>query len=146
MSLMLVISLGYFYLFQKNNSLKFGNWYLIIAVLLGALATTFVSLTLNFGTVIGASTIGLLGSFIPKNFFGKNEGKQLRTAIYCGTFIGMCQPLAENHYLLICFASFLGGIVYCLSLQNLNGFGGKLGTIAFTGVCLAIFSLYIFVF
>jgi len=140
----LLMSIAYFYLFQKSKKIKITDLYLILAVLIGALLTTYLNITLGFGAVIGAAAVGFGGAFFPKNIPRIHKGKQIRMAIYCGTFIGMSLPLTENHYAFICFASILSGIVYCCSLQILNGFGGKLGTLAFVGVALATFSLYIF--
>jgi hypothetical protein len=85
----------------------------------------------------------LIGAFFPKNFSKEGLGNQIRAAIYCGSFIGMSQPLTEHHYAFIAFAALLSGLVYCCSGQILNGFGGKLGTLAFVGVALAIFLIYL---
>ncbi|WP_121665758.1 hypothetical protein [Mesonia aquimarina] len=144
MFITLLMSIGYLYLFQKNKKIKLGNPLLILAVLIGALLTTYLNINLGLGVVIGSAAVGVMGSFIPKNWPKKNEGNQFQTAIYCGSFIGMCQPLTENHYVFIGFASILSGIMFCISLQNLNGFGGKLGTLAFVGVALAVFLTFIF--
>lgn len=116
---------------------------MIPAVLLGGLATTYINIDLGFGAVIGSAAVGLAGAYVPADFPEKGVGLQIRTGIYCGSFIGMSQVLTDYHYAFISFASVLSGIVFMCSGQILNGFGGKLGTLAFVGVSLAIFFLFI---
>ena len=139
MLITLLISVGYLYLFQKNKKLKFKDAYLIVAVVFGALSTAFLNIA-----VISSAAVGVLGSFFPENFPTKHKGISIRTAIYCGSFIGMGSILVNNHYLFIAFAGLISGIYFCITSNWLNGFGGKLGTLAFVGVAVAYFLTYIF--
>lgn len=144
MLITLLISVGYLYLFQKNKKLKFKDAYLIIAVVFGALSTAFLNIEMQLGAVISSAAVGVLGSFFPENFPTKKKGTSIRTAIYCGSFIGMGSILVNNHYLFIAFAGLISGIYFCITSNWLNGFGGKLGTLAFVGVAVAYFLTYIF--
>ena len=55
----------------------------------------------------------------------------------------MTSTLVANGYLFIAFAGALGGLVYIIAKPFLNGFGGKLGTIAFGGVAFATLFIYL---
>ncbi|MDT0295669.1 hypothetical protein ACFQ3R_06880 [Mesonia ostreae] len=143
-AILVLVSIGYLYLFQKDRKLKLGAWYLIIAVILGALATTYLYIGLGISAVISSALVGVLGGFVPKNFPFPHKGQSIRMAIYCGSFIGMGQAFLEHHYLFIAFAGLVSGIYFCISTNQLKGFGGKLGTLAFVGVAVSYFLTYIF--
>jgi len=94
----------------------------------GGLLTYLVSVDLGLGAVVASGLVGLLGALI----FPKQA-----VPIYCGSFVGMVSPALLDCYSRVLTASVIAGIVYVLSSGALNGFGGKLGTIAFTGTVLA---------
>ena len=118
----------------KKVTYTFSDALNVVFVLLGALATFALSVETSLNTVFVASALGLLGAFIPKH----KLFKEAPAALYCGTFIGMTSTLVANGYLFIA----LGGLVYIIAKPFLNGFGGKLGTIAFGGVAFATLFIY----
>lgn len=134
-----LIAYAYRYTPIKNVKYTLVDAISIVFVLLGALGTFALSVETNFNTVFAASALGLLGACIPKHKL-LNEAP---AALYCGTFIGMTSVLVADGYLFIAFAGALGGLVYILAKPYLNGFGGKLGTIAFGGVAFATLFLYL---
>lgn len=90
----------------------------------GALVTYAVSVNLGLGAVVASGLIGLLGALV---------FPQQAAPIYCGSFVGMSSAALLTSYPEILLAGVTAGIVYNLSAANCSGFGGKLGTIAFTG-------------
>jgi len=108
-------------LFTKSALLDFTG------VVGGGLVTYIVSVDLGLGAVTASGLIGLLGALI----FPKQA-----VAIYCGSFVGMVCPTLLDNYFQVLLASVLGGIVYDLAAGVLQGFGGKLGTIACTGTVM----------
>ena len=123
----------------KKVTYTFSDALNVVFVLLGALATFALSVETSLNSVFVASALGLLGAFIPKH----KLLKEAPAALYCGTFIGMTSTLVANGYLFIVFAGALGGLVYIIAKPFLNGFGGKLGTIAFGGVAFATLFIYL---
>lgn len=109
-------------LLAKSALLNFGS------VVGGGLATYMVSVDLGLGAVAASGLVGLLGAVILP---------QWAAAIYCGSFVGMVSPALLDCYSSVLLASVVGGVVYVLSAEALQGFGGKLGTIAFSGTVLA---------
>ena len=98
-----------------------------IGVVGGALATYVLSVDMGLGAVTASGLIGLLGALI----FPAQA-----VPIYCGSFVGMSSAslLVNNAEMLL--ASAAAGFVYNLAVGALDGFGGKLGTIAFTGAVI----------
>jgi hypothetical protein len=98
-----------------------------ITLLGGAGAAYWISVHLSLGPVAGSALVGLLGALI---------FPQHNVPIYCGSFVGMSSAalLASPAELLL--AASIAGVVYILAEDALNGFGGKLGTIAFSGSLL----------
>ncbi len=98
-----------------------------LAVIAGAMTTFLLANALELGAVVAAGIVGLLGALI---------SPRKAAAAYCGAFVGMVSPdclHAATHLLL---AALLAAGVFLLAAPVFNGFGGKLGTIAFTG-CVA---------
>lgn len=102
-------------------------------VVFGGVSTYFLSAELHLGPVIAASVVGLLASFIPSI---RPSAQHLPAAIYCGSFVGMSSPMIAPNYIFILLACLFSGGVYLLVKDDLNGMGGKLGTVAFSGVLL----------
>lgn len=98
------------------------------ATVVGAWATYEVNHTLALGAVVASAIVGLMGAAI----FPRHGA-----AIYCGSFVGMCSSsyLAGFHDLMV--AALIAGLLFSISEDVLGGFGGKLGTIAFSGALTA---------
>lgn len=94
----------------------------------GALATYLLSCDLSLGAVVAAGIIGLLGALIFPD---------QAVPIYCGSFVGMVSPALLHCHSQVLLASVIAGVVFLLTTGILDGFGGKLGTIAFSGTVLA---------
>ena len=81
--------------------------------------------------VLAAAFTGLLGSFWrwPGDF-----GQHPQAAIYAGAFAGMCSGEFISSWAELFAVSFLGAVFYTLTRNIFEGFGGRLGTIAFAAV------------
>jgi len=99
----------------------------VLAHVASAWLTFELSHTLNLGAVLAAALIGLLGATLFPKFCAP---------IYCGSFVGMCSAEVYIHRYDILLAGAFAGLIYTLGREVLNGFGGKLGTIAFGGTLL----------
>jgi hypothetical protein len=99
---------------MRHYSINFCAFF--FACLVCSTLQTSVGLT----AVQSAAIVGLLGSLLP-----------VGAVIYSGAFAGMCSPehLSSLEYIL--FISMMGTILFVVGRTYLNGFGGKLGTIAF---------------
>ncbi len=113
----------------------------IAAATLGALATFGMHLEFNMSAVLAAGITGLMSSVIPYINPKSDLGKELPPAIYCGAFAGMTAPLLAGGYIFILLAGIATGSLLIISKNAFNGFGGKLGTIAFGGVSLSFLIL-----
>ncbi len=104
---------------------------LILCVLGGTVITFLLNNHLELGSIIPAALVGLVAAL----FAGKKAGP-----IYCGAFVGMaCQEVSGTFYSIL-LAGLLAGGLFVLNKNHFNGFGGKLGILAFTG-CLVVFFL-----
>lgn len=116
--------------FHTNRSLKKTSFdpMIIVSILTGTVISFNINHSLGMGSVIGASFVGLVGSL----FF-----KKYSASIYCGGFVGMaCSILFANPFSLLT-AALVSVIMLILSQSVLEGFGGKLGFIAFGGCYIA---------
>ncbi len=95
-----------------------------VGVVGGALVTYVISVDLELGAVTASGLVGLLGALILP---------QQAVPVYCGSFVGMTSALLLAGYPDVLLAGGIAGGVYVLTTGILPGFGGKLGTIAFTG-------------
>lgn len=102
----------------------------LLALTAGAYTTFVLNHSLGLGSVIASSTVGLIGAW----FF-----KRYAVAIYCGSFIGMACNLIFNHPLSLLIACLVSGTLLVLSQPFFNGYGGKLGFVAFCGTLTASF-------
>lgn len=140
----LTIITGMFYRSKFNLPLpkfKPGDILSIAAATLGALATFGMHLEFNMSAVLAAGITGLMSSVIPYINPKSDLGKELPPAIYCGAFTGMTAPLLAGGYIFILLAGIATGSLLIISKNAFNGFGGKLGTIAFGGVSLSFLIL-----
>ncbi len=108
--------------FDKTDAFNF------LSVIVGALITYVLSTDLGLGAVVSAGIVGLLAALVVPNF---------AVSAYCGAFVGMASPsLLPTHFHLL-LAGTIAGAVFVAAKLSFNGFGGKLGTIAFTGCIVA---------
>ncbi len=105
-------------IFTRKNLLNFAS------VFFGALITYALSLNVGLGAVVAAGLVGVIAALALPEY---------GAPIYCGAFVGMAsQKLLANHGELA-IAGAVAGLTYVLAEGVFDGFGGKLGTIAFTG-------------
>ncbi len=119
-----IVNLKFPFKFSKNDAYNFS------AVVLGAVATFYISTALNLGPVAAAGLTGITASVI----FPRQD-----VPAYCGAFVGMSCPLAFGCYPCLLTGAAIAGALYVASKNTLNGFGGKLGTIALFGAVSALF-------
>ena len=98
-----------------------------ITLLGGSGAAYWISVHLSLGPVAGSALVGLLGAL---------AFPQYSVPIYCGSFVGMSSAALLASPAELILAAGIAGVVYILAEDALNGFGGKLGTIAFSGSLL----------
>lgn len=114
------------------------SYVLILFVILGALSTFMINLKLETGPVVAAAFIGTIASFTPTVFRNKSKKiiKDIPSAIYSGTFVGMTSVSISASYWFIIISGFIAGLLFVLATNTFVGVGGKLGTIAFGGVAV----------
>lgn len=132
----------------KKTSLKAKNHDLehvltVAFVFFGAIITYVLSVSFGLSSVLSASLVGLVVSFIPSLFKNNNFIKGIPTAVYCGSFVGMTDVSIAPDYIFIALASVITGFLLVGTKDTFHGFGGKLGTLAFGGVTLAFFITFI---
>ena len=108
------------------------NLFNFLAVLAGALIACTLNWNVKLGAVVAVGLVGVVAANVLPDY---------SVPLYCGAFAGMAsQKLLSNHGELA-VAGIIAGVAYVLALGVFDGFGGKLGTIAFTGCVIAGFSL-----
>ncbi|MDT0685961.1 hypothetical protein [Autumnicola psychrophila] len=137
------ISIAYFKAPREEEEHFFEDLYNIVFVVIGCIITFFLNQKIQLGPVLAAGLTGTVASFIP-NFFRrkKNFIKEIPAAIYCGAFLGMTGPAVTENWKFILLAAFITGVFYISSKNIFQGYGGKLGSVAFGGV--AITSTFLF--
>jgi hypothetical protein len=95
-----------------------------ISVFGGALITFTLSANLGLGAVTAAGLVAIIAALIVPKY---------GVPIYCGAFVGMASDQLLCHQGTLAAAGAVAGVVFVLCTGVLDGFGGKLGTIAFTG-------------
>lgn len=98
----------------------------------GAMLTFFLKVELGLGAVVGAGLTALMAALIVPGY---------AVPTYCGAFVGMTSARLFIAYGDLCLATAIVGIIYLLTQRAFTGFGGKLGTIAFTGTFVTGFGL-----
>lgn len=116
----------------------------VFFVLIGAVGTYFLSINLSLGAVIASGVCGTLGSFLPLINKKSEILKTAPVALYCGSFVGMSSPLIAKNIIFVALAGLIAGLIYIFSKNVMNGFGGKLGTIAFGAVFVLSLFMYLF--
>lgn len=102
---------------RKINFLSFESLFVFLGVVI-----TFEFAKVNYITaVIASASVGLFASLFIKKY---------ATPIYCGSFAGMSSAIMFSRYEILLVA-LICTIVYAIFITILDGFGGRLGTIAF---------------
>jgi hypothetical protein len=142
----LLITLAYFKAPRDEEEHFLEDVFIILYVNLGAIAAYALNLHVGLGPVIAAGLTGTIASYIPL-ILKKNKNifllKEIPAAVYCGSFVGMTAPNVAPGLSFIIFAGFIAGVLLIISKNIFNGFGGKLGTVAFGGVALTSYLLYL---
>ncbi len=130
---------------QINKSrIKKIDFILIFATISGAILTYWLNIKFSIGVVLAAGLVGFISSFIPFLERKSDVFREIPVAMYCGAFAGMTAPFIAHGYTFIFFAGLLSGLLLVISKDTFQGYGGKLGTIAFGGV--SIFSIITLLF
>ncbi|MFN2261457.1 MAG: hypothetical protein ABR595_05285, partial [Psychroflexus sp.] len=114
-----------------------------VYVCIGGVFTYFINTSFDLSAVIAAGSVGTIAAFLPDIFPKSKIAKRVPTPVYCGAFVGMTAPEVASGYSFIIFASLLTGILFIASKNILQGYGGKLGTLAFGGVVISTILTYI---
>ena len=101
----------------------------VIAFYVGCFACYFLQKELHFTAVTAAACIGLSGSFLHFPRFYERNG--LHAALYSGAFAGMTSLTLLRNPMDVFILSLFCAILFITSRPFANGFGGRLGTIAF---------------
>ncbi|MBN2367868.1 hypothetical protein JXC34_02540 [Candidatus Woesearchaeota archaeon] len=134
----IVISIGFVNIHKIKVHRLYGfleHYTAIIACALGAVATYFISVNLEFGPVIGAGLTGMAAYYLCH--FHKTA-LDLPPAAYCGAFVGMASPFVLPNLIFVSVSGLIAGVLYYLSHDAYSGVGGKLGTIAFSSVVVTV--------
>jgi hypothetical protein len=93
-----------------------------LAVAVAAPLTRLLAVETGLGAVVAASLVGLLAAY----------GSRYGVPAYCGAFVGMAGPGLFD-LTAVAAAGVVTGLLYVAAKRVFNGFGGKLGTLAFVG-------------
>lgn len=122
---------------------EFESLSVAIWVPVGAVASYCLHQVIGLGPVLGAAIVGTVASLIPEIKRSSTYLVQLPPAIYCGAFVGMSDSRVAGDIKFVIVAGFFTGIFLMISKSLLKGVGGKLGTVAFLGVLLTYFLIYL---
>lgn len=126
------ISMIYFTGQSPTSSEIYTGTTILIVILwatLGTILTYMFSVRLKLGPVIASSLFGLIGGILLPFLHPSLPG--ISAVFYAATFTGMSSQERFKNYFSIIFVGVITGIIFILSMPNLGGAGGKLGTIAF---------------
>lgn len=138
-----LLGLAYYKAPREEEEFLIKDIYLIFFVVLGSISSYLINLQL--GPVIAAAATGTAASFIPSLFPKYKSGilSEFPAAVYCGAFVGMTAPSVAGNFSFIIFSGLIAGSFLLMAKNIFNGFGGKLGTIAFGGVALSSALIYL---
>lgn len=143
----ILLILCHFYLHLKTKSgivWKFKDSLEPLFCVAGAVATYWLQQQFKISAVLAAGCIGLMASLLPYVKKHSYFLSKLPAIIYCGAFVGMTPPQIAGSYLFIILAALLASLLLMVTKGYFNGFGGKLGTIAFGGVVFISAIFYLF--
>ena len=98
-----------------------------LSVFSGAILTFLLTVYFEVNVVLASGLIGTMAVLFMKPY---------QVALFCGSFLGMSSPEIFD-LLPFVLASALASLIYVIAKDVFNGFGGKLGTIAFSGVFIS---------
>jgi hypothetical protein len=129
LAILYLLGIIYGYLFLKREKLSAFKFFdlNIIFVILGTIITYELSTIFSLSIVVSSSIVGLIGYLV--------SGKY-SFAIYTGSFAGMSSYIIFSHLEIIVVA-IIASIVFQIAKNVFNGFGGRLGTIAFIATTTA---------
>ncbi|SIQ60892.1 hypothetical protein [Maribacter ulvicola] len=130
-----IILLAYRYLDLHHSTYDYEKLSIVIWVPIGAIACHILNVNYELGSVLSAGIIGTTVSFLPKLDKQSNYLKNLPAAIYCGVFVGMSSNTIIPSLSVVISAGMIAALFLLLSKNLFIGIGGKLGTMAFLGVC-----------
>jgi hypothetical protein len=98
-----------------------------------AVATFVASVRLEHGPVVGSGVVGLAAGLVAPPLLA--AGEAVAAVAFCASFAGMARPdrLPDERAML--GTGLLCGVLFVAVVPYFGGFGGKLGTVAFTA-CL----------
>lgn len=111
---------------KKMVAMKFerSDIFNFLAIVCGALLTYTLGIDFGLGEVVSAALVAIIAAvLIPK--YG--------VPAYCGAFVGMSSEHIFAGHIQLLLAAAIAGLVFVAAKPVFNGFGGRLGTIAFTG-------------
>lgn len=111
---------------------------LVVVAGVAAAATFAVSVRLDHGPVIGSAVVGLVAGLVAPPLLA--AGGTVAAAAFCASFAGMVSPGRLPHGPATALAGLVSGGIFVATTPAFVGFGGKLGTIAFTA-CLVTAAL-----
>ncbi|MCM2325865.1 MAG: hypothetical protein NDI94_05350 [Candidatus Woesearchaeota archaeon] len=130
---------------MRLNHINYDERHNIIATMsasiTGAVLTYALSSYTSLGPVISSSLVGL-SSYILCSM--NDRMKDHSPAVYCGTFVGMSSTFIILHPVFVTLGGLFSGVLYHMTEDAFDGEGGKLGTIAFGGVCGAVTVIMLF--
>ncbi len=128
--LVLLLFLGFAHCFASEINISLRpvlvreDLLLVLGVLGGALISFSLHIQLGLESIVAAALIGMFASL--------TMGKYA-VPIYCGAFVGMASGDLFDSIFLILAAAILTAGLFVYNKSYFNGFGGKLGLIAFAG-------------
>lgn len=136
-SILLLLAISFKKGIINHKDYTFDHFNLIFFVFAGSLSTYYLKTNFEIGSILSATVVGLIASFVP-NILKKSElVNQIPTAVYCGAFVGMSNSIIAPNLVFIFIASGITGTLLISSKNILKGVGGKFGTLAFGGVIMA---------
>ena len=117
---------------EKDDLFSVQSVKVFSAVFLGPVIAFLLKVDLGMGAVVGARLTSLMAALVVPG---------LAVPAYCGAFVGMTSARLFSAYGDLCLAAGIAGAVYLLTQRSFQGYGGKLGTIAFCGTFVTGFGL-----
>jgi len=114
---------------EKIAGIKFGktDFFNFLSVVVGALIAYTLSINFNIGAVLAASLVAVIVSLLLPNY---------GVPTYCGAFVGMTSAQCLPNHWSILLSSVIAGALFVGAKAAFNGFGGKLGTTAYSSTVL----------